>query len=468
VTRHAARLGRRLWEVLRGLDARRWAFLLGLLALLLRLPFVFGRHEATPGGDSAGYLRLAQDIVEGRGFGDGYRTPAYPLLIAALEPLPGRPEDAVVAIQHLLGTVLVAAIVVVAWRFFGRVAALIAGAMAAATPALVYVEHAILTDFAFAILLLAAAVALARALEDTERLRPLIVTGAIFGVAALVRPVGQFLLLAPPLALAYRVRAPRAVLRGSAVVALTMLVVVAPWVIRNAIAIDRPVISAMGGDTLFVRAFEVDLLPIPTDGETGRLAAAAVRDHRETRPLAAVEYELRRRGYSRLEILDEERALAGTAIGRAPLTYLRGTLRQLSRMPLDSRIVGQAYATGNDTFLRTPTPGPSPLPVRGSTTTWDATRPLAGLWWVLSLHGFAGVLVLLLGDPRARRAGMALIAVWIAVALGTAVGRGHLTRYAIELAPITWILGSAGVACLGVAVRDAYRSPRRASAVGPA
>jgi 4-amino-4-deoxy-L-arabinose transferase-like glycosyltransferase len=450
-----------VWGRLGRLDAKRWALLLALVALTLRLPFAFGRHDATPGGDSAGYLRLAAAIADGRGFGAGYRTPGYPLLIAAVRPLPGRAEDAVVAIQHLIGASLVAAIVLVAWRFFGRGAAVIAGAMAAVTPALVYVEHAILTDFAFAVVILAGAVALAHALEHPDRLRPLIVTGSIFGVAALIRPVGQFLLLAAPIALGYGFRAPRAVLRGSLVVGLSMLIVVAPWIVRNAIAIDRPTMSVMGGDTLFARAFEVDHLTIPTDTENGRLVAAAVGSQPNSQPLTVAASVLARRGYSRLEALDAERRLAVTAIRRAPRTYLGTTVTEVGRMSLDSRVVGQAEnAPRNDTFLRFSQPGHSPLPTRLSRVVWRATKPLAGLWWLLSLHGFAGLLVLLVGNPRARRAFMALAAVWLAVALGTALGRGALTRYAIELAPITWILGSAGAAIVIGALRDAYRASR--------
>ena len=422
---------------------------------------MFGRHAATPGGDSAGYLRLAADIAEGRGFGDGYRTPGYPLLIAATKPLPGRPEDAVVAIQHVLGAILVGAIVIVTWRFFGRWPALLAGAMAAATPALVYVEHAILTDFAFAIALLAGAVTLAHALEHPDRLRPLILTGVMFGTAALIRPVGQFLLLAPLLALGYWLRAPRAVLRGSLVVWLSMLVVVSPWIVRNEVAFGRPTMSVMSGDTLFVRVFESDHLPIPTDNESGRLAANAVRSQPEVRPVAAAAIALSQHGYSRLEIVDEEKSLAIKAIWRAPLTYLRGTARETSRMALDSRVIGaQAGHPENDTFLRTPIPGPSPIPTRASTTVWSVMKPLAGLWWLLSLHGLAGLLVLLLGGPTARRGAIALAAVWLVVAVGTAAGHGALTRYAIELAPITWILGSAGAVHLIVVVRDAYRASR--------
>ena len=460
VDRRPARLAHAVREWVRGLDAWRSALVFAALALVLRLPFVFGRHEATPGGDSAGYLRLAADIVAGRGFDDdGYRTPGYPLVLAALEPLPGRPEDAVVAIQHVLGAVLVGAIVIVAWRFFGGAAAVLAGTMAAATPALVYIEHAILTDFAFAVALLAGAVALTNAVERPGRLRPLIFTGALFGIATLIKPVGQFLLLAPPVALAYAWRVPRTVLAGSAAVGLSMLVVVAPWIVRNAVVIDRPAVSVMGDATLFVRAFEVDRLPIPTDGETGRLAVDAVRKHPSVRPLEAVAAALARRGDSQLEVLAAQRRLATTAIRRAPFTYLRGTVRETSRMSLDARVVG-GEGLGNDTFLRTPVPGPSPLPTRASTAVWDATDLLAGLWWLLSLHGFGGVLVLILGTPRARRAAMALIAVWLPVAVGTAMGRGALTRYAIELAPITWILGSAGAAHLIAAVQNAYRTSR--------
>jgi hypothetical protein len=69
---------------------------------------------------------------------------------------------------------------------------------------------------------------------------------------------------------------------------------------------------------------------------------------------------------------------------------------------------------------------------------------LSDVWWLLSLNTLAGLLLLFSRDRRTRTAAAGLTGVWISIAVGTVLAHGGLWRYAIQLAPITWMLGSAG------------------------
>jgi hypothetical protein len=44
-------------------------------------------------------------------------------------------------VQHLVGVFLVAAIVLVAWRYFGRATALVGGGLASISPLMIPLEH---------------------------------------------------------------------------------------------------------------------------------------------------------------------------------------------------------------------------------------------------------------------------------------------------------------------------------------
>ena len=455
VLRPAARLRVARWMEAR--SARFWALLLGVVALLVRLPLIFADHAITPGGDSAGYVEIARSLADGDGFGEAYRTPGYPVILAALDQLPGRLEDAVVVFQLLCGVALVASVVLIAWRYLGRPTALVAGGMLALTPAGPYLEYAILSDFIFSVVLFAVAVVLGRVLLDTPpRLRGLIAVGALCAVAAYMRPSGQFLVLAPLLATPLVTKSRRETVRATLVIGATFAVLVAPWIVRNAIEFDTPSMSAVSGDTLFVRAFEVDKLPIPTDTPVGQVANEAAARRGDTRLVTAVTAALQDRGIGRFDTLKAQQTLAETAIARHPWEYTVGTVREVGDLRLDIREVD----IGSDV-------GPHlPNPPEYTKSIWDFAGTLGGVWWILSLHMFAGLLVLLAPERRARVIGTAMVAVWLAVALGTALGRGALTRYALELAPLSLVLGSYGAVLVTATLVRALQGARPSNVNG--
>jgi 4-amino-4-deoxy-L-arabinose transferase-like glycosyltransferase len=451
---------------------RAWALFFAALALLVRLPLSFGRHEVLAGTDSAYYLVLANHLLNGRGFpGEHFYTPGYPAFMAALEALPGRREDAITIGQHLIGVAVVVAVLLVAWRYFGRAPALLAATLAAITPVMVVQEHVLFPDFLFGVVVLAGAIALAEAVRRERPSIPLLVTaGVLFGLATYVKGSGQFLVVAAPFALVFATRDLRATLKGSAVVAAALVLTIAPWILRNEAQFGYPSMSNQGGMTLFNRVFDVDRQLVPTDAEHGRFVRdVQVRTLAED-PTARTVFPVREaliheRGLTSDEAIEVELRLARAGIADHPFTYVKGTFRQVGRLMKDmNRFEGSGEV--REELDRTDPPVPSSL----TTAAWEAARPLASAWWLLSLNGVAGLLMLFFGTRRSRNAAAALISVWLAIAFGTAMAHGGLWRYSVQLAPITWMLGSAGLAILvsSVVARVRERTVPRDEARGDA
>lgn len=446
------------------LDAARprtWALAIGALALLVRFPLLFGRHAPPPGTDSDFFLGAADSITAGHGFPGRFWTPGYPVFIAALHPLPGRADDAVVVVQHLLGVGVVVLILLASWRWFGRATALIAASLAAVTPVLVLHEHTFLPDFLFGTVVFAGALVLAAALvRDALPVKLLVAAGVLFGIATWVKPAGQFLFAAAPLALVLARCDVRRVARGTAIVTVAMLVVISPWLARNAVRFGFPSMSDQSGATLFHRAFEVSRLPIPLDVRYGPLAAAVARPLRG-QPDPGLPTVVARRLVGQLHIDDDdawpiEQRIALTAIERHPGAYLDDTPGLFASWVgyLDDSSGSHALAAQLD---RTH----PPFPVAVTRGLFGAGHRALDLWWLLSLHGLVGLLVLVMGSRRSRAAGGALVAVWLAVTLGTVMGHGGQWRYAIQVAPLSWMLGSAGIAAVAGSV---WSRARRAQA----
>jgi hypothetical protein len=104
----------------------------------------------------------------------------------------------------------------------------------------------------------------------------LLLPGALFGALAMVRP--EYLGIALLVALVIAVRRIRDDWRGSllraAVFLGAALVVIAPWSIRNAVALDRSApISTGGGQVLYAGTY------LPSDGDPEKVGAEVVREN---------------------------------------------------------------------------------------------------------------------------------------------------------------------------------------------
>ncbi len=219
--------------------------------LAVRLAVVVASPGFLPTPDGLEYQRIAENLIAGAGFssaapGDSlwhprsWRTPGYPLFIAAHYAIAGRRAPRAVHVSQAVIDAATALLVV--WlgrRVVGRRAATVAGWLYALHP-LPSLQVATLGTEALAAFLLNLFVLLAyRTLE-----RPGLVRGGLAGAALgadlLVRPTPQlFLPVVVILVLVPRwsgvvARAPRA-RRAAAAVALVLgtVAVIAPWAARN-------------------------------------------------------------------------------------------------------------------------------------------------------------------------------------------------------------------------------------------
>jgi hypothetical protein len=257
--------------------------LIGLLAIAIVVRGgVFVAVPGLPVGDPDGYRRLAANLVAHGTFGEGerptaYRPPLYPLLLAPCVALgPGWERTAIATLHVLLGV----ATVWLTWRLAVRCGlgrwAVVAGGLVACDPILLGQSSLVMTETAAAFFVAVALLALvwatgataglasgvvgggqpAYALLDKPAVARWALAGAALGLCGLCRP--EFLLWAAACAGAMLVllstgRASRTrVARVGALVAGVMLVL-APWAVRNQIEFGRPIVTTThGGYTLLL------------------------------------------------------------------------------------------------------------------------------------------------------------------------------------------------------------------------
>jgi hypothetical protein len=280
--------------------------------------------------------------------------------------------------------------------------------------------------------------------------------GALVGAAALVKPVAQVLVVAPVPALAFAGWRGRRLARDALIVAGVCLLVIGPWVVHGLIRHGSPSLSPQGSLTLFNRVYEVDRRAIPETSLEGRVAARGVAAHPELRIHVAAFEELmvKYRGDNR-EALSAMGRLAREGIADYPLAYVWKSVRGVSRFLPEVK----SEPPTDDWLL--PRAGWSP---GLSEDIWKVGQAVSDVWWIAALHGVSAIVVVLLGSRRTRVAGVALLSVWALVALATVASHGGLARYSLALAPITWILTTAGIAALVSAVLAGSAMRRTAEA----
>jgi 4-amino-4-deoxy-L-arabinose transferase-like glycosyltransferase len=254
----------------------RWLAGALLLGLAVRLAFALGYWTGKPLTlDEQEYLLLAHNIATGRGFSyaspvsgrvEGRhvgRAPLYPAFLAAIalgvpgsairgdRPPPSVPSE-VKVVQAALGCLLIWLIArwtarAVGGGPSGDRAGLVAAGVAAVHPPLVWIGSYALSESLYAVLALAAALAIDRAVHaERNGARWAVAGGVLCGLAALTRPAVLVFLALVLAWLAVRRRPMIAVL-----VLLFTALIVAPWTVRNRVAYGRTVVIASEGGVTF-------------------------------------------------------------------------------------------------------------------------------------------------------------------------------------------------------------------------
>jgi 4-amino-4-deoxy-L-arabinose transferase-like glycosyltransferase len=221
-------------------------------ALIVRLGVVAATPAFTPATDAADYDRHGLSIAAGHGYpptqiaGAGgpsaFRPPAFPHAVAAIYAFTGAQGErgrwtAARLAEAGLGAVLVGLIGMLALALWGAAPAVVAAAIGAVYPPFLLMGSSLTSETLFLPLVVAGVLAMVR-YRESRRLRWALAAGALAGLAALTRSNGVALLL-PLLVGAWTVRpgSARTLAGGVATLAVALLVI-SPWSVRNAVALD--------------------------------------------------------------------------------------------------------------------------------------------------------------------------------------------------------------------------------------
>ena len=194
-----------------------------------------------------GYIRPLDLAFHGQSIPTAEHPPLYPLLLSVPPALGLDGLDAERMVGVAIGTGTVAAAALIGRRVAGDRAGLAAAVLCAAYPSFIAADGAIMSETLFGFLV---ALGVLMALRLRTRPSPAAAAGlgVAVGLAALTRSEG--LLLLPLLGAPALWRASGHRLALGAAASLATVVVLAPWVVRNADVFGRPVLSDNQGTLL--------------------------------------------------------------------------------------------------------------------------------------------------------------------------------------------------------------------------
>ena len=243
-----------------------------LLALGAILAVAFGLRawSAThpvvdPGPDSTAYRAIAAYLFESGRYGTPAQTspsdwsPGLPLLVAALYTVIGAADETAARLMiAVLGTVMVLFTFLIGRRVAGVAVGLIAAALVATYPTYIENNGQLLSEPLAAFLLTGGLLAVLWAAERRS-LVAWVLPGLFFGALTLTRPEYQAITFAFAALVLWRAWRDAGLLRGvaaAAVVVIAAALVVAPWMVRNRLVLDKWVpVSTGGGKALFVATY---------------------------------------------------------------------------------------------------------------------------------------------------------------------------------------------------------------------
>lgn len=198
------------------------------------------------------------------------RGPGYPALIALVYRLLGHRPQAVLLLQIILSSLTAGLVCLIGYRLAGPLAGLAGGLLLALDlPSVIY-ANLFLTETLAALINLLAIWALASSWRSSGRRTTLLLfaTGALAGLAAYVRTAALLwpLVLAACAALYYWRTNKRLSLTSPACLLAAYLLVLSPWVLRNAVLFGTPQFSSGAGNCLLL--FNASAVVAARDGIT--------------------------------------------------------------------------------------------------------------------------------------------------------------------------------------------------------
>ncbi|HDZ22312.1 hypothetical protein LCGC14_0203600 [marine sediment metagenome] len=348
--------------------------------------------------DSHGYWQLATSMAEqGRFTRDGkaeiFRTPGYPVFLAALRPVAG--WRAVLAAQVLLDVALVALTFVLGRMLAGPAVGLVAAGLQAVSPLAIAGSCRILSDGLYALLLTAAVVLLIGGFRS-RRWGPLVIAALVAAAACYVRPAGLAVVIIMTGVVLFRGGG----LARAGVFAAIAAACLVPWVVRNARVADYLGFSSFATDSL------------------DRFAAAEIIARRSGRSVDQVRWQL-----------DNE--LDGQALATPGEAARYRSRRAIETLVSNRALYLRVHLTGS---LVAMLPGATDvLEVAGVTSGQQGTLAVLhrrGLWPAVA-HYFGG-------SPWAAVVAAPLVAVWLIRLLGGLICAALKARW--RMSASAWLI----------------------------
>jgi 4-amino-4-deoxy-L-arabinose transferase-like glycosyltransferase len=406
-----------------------------LLGLGLRLDSAY--EGRAPVFDAAAYATIAANLDRDHGFTLGKAatqpasnySPGLPLFVAGVYELTGGVHERTARlVLALIGALSILFTYLIGRRLSGPAAGLIGAAAIAVYPALLEYQGMLMGEPLAAALLSGAVLAAlwaaageAQARGSSLGLGRWLLPAALFGALALVRP--EYLGVALLVSLVVLAREVRVDWRRSAAAAAILLIgvaiVVVPWTLRNAIALDRFVpVSTGGGQVLFAGTY------LPSNGDPEKVGTEVVERHPELfTPRDAqrlrLEQILARLAAHRYPGVESDRALS--RMGKEQLWD------DVSEEPLEyagfvAAKVGRIWSHGPREVMRMPL--------------WEA------LHWALVAFGLLGLIVLALGR---RWEALLLATIFVSITAISALLVASPRRVLVMMPLVAAVAGSGAV-----------------------
>jgi 4-amino-4-deoxy-L-arabinose transferase-like glycosyltransferase len=238
---------------------------------VLRLAAVLWLSDTVPHSDAAYYHLAAQkmaadwkfpfDRAQVEYYGKlGWWPPLYPASISLVYRAVGVSHRAVVFVQVLLGTLVVALVYGIGARIGGRRLAWVAALLVAIDPTYILWTNILGSENLYVLWLALGLWFLCAPWPPAgepghggawQRYRSLVVAGCMFGLGTLTRAIGALVALVVALASRSRAATRHAWLVGGAVLVGASALVVAPWTLRNQLVAGSPALVCFGGGLNF-------------------------------------------------------------------------------------------------------------------------------------------------------------------------------------------------------------------------
>jgi 4-amino-4-deoxy-L-arabinose transferase-like glycosyltransferase len=230
----------------------KFAIAIFIVAAAVRLFYLANISQPPIENDAKEYDRLGVMLAEGKGYVSesgkptAYRPPVYPLFLAAIYHTAGHDLRWVRLMQALIGAGICVLVYSTAIELFDESIARWSAVSASLYPPLIVDISQILSETLFIFLMLLAV----RLIISKNQLHHSLLSGMVFGLALLTRPILVFFMPFLFLWLVLRNRAEK--FKALAVAIVGIAIVLTPWTARNFYKVNAFVpLANVGGQTLY-------------------------------------------------------------------------------------------------------------------------------------------------------------------------------------------------------------------------